>query len=104
MSFVHDKMDKSQNSIARMVKKENNFSNVMNLLISLIGMLTRGHKSGGFFHFSLSFLEMGSNFIMTSLAKCLRSLEEPMVDKYRYFLYKSVISKHQFHGAMLQLE
>ena len=47
-----------------MGKKEKAISNVMNIPISLIGMVTHGHKIGEFFHFSLSFLEMGSNFTM----------------------------------------
>ena len=79
-------MDKSNTSIPRMGKKEKDFSNVMNLPIPLIGMMTHVHKTGGFNHLSLSFLEMGSNFTLTSLVKCLRCLEEPMVVKYGDFL------------------
>jgi hypothetical protein len=51
---------------------------------------------------SLSFLEMGSNFIMTSLAKCLKDLEEPMVDQYGDLFYKRGTSNHPLHEALLQ--
>jgi hypothetical protein len=60
-------------------------------------------RLGGFGHFSLSFLEMGSNFTMTSLAKCLKDLEEPMVDQYEDFFTKGNI-KHPLHEALLQSE
>ena len=102
VSIVHDKMDKSKTSIPRMGKRAKVFSNVMNLPISLTSMLTYGHKTGGYGHFSLSFLEMGSNFTVTSLAKCLRSLEEPVVDQHGDFLYKSGTSQHPLHDALLQ--
>ena len=102
LSIVHDKMDKSNTSIPRMGKKEKDFSNVMNLPILLNGMLIHYKKTGGFGHFNLSFLEMASNFTMASLAKCLRSIEEPIVDKYGDFLYKRDTSKNQLHYAMFQ--
>ena len=86
----------------RMGKRAKVFSNVMNLPISLTGMLTHGHKTRGYGHFSLSFLEMGSNFTVTSMAKCLRSLEEPVVDQHGDFLYKSGTSQHPLHDALLQ--
>jgi len=73
-------MDKSNNSITRLAKKAKTISNVMNISISLNGMLTQGHKIWGCGHFNISFVEMGSNFIVTSLEKCLKGLEEPMVD------------------------
>jgi hypothetical protein len=82
LSILHDKMDKSKNSTPRLVKKEKDIINVMNLSICFTGMLTYRHKTRGFGHFSLLFLEMGSRFIVTSLDKCLKDIEEPMVDKY----------------------
>jgi hypothetical protein len=57
----------------------------MSLTISLIGILTRGHNTGIFGHIILSFLEMGSNFSMNSLSKCLKDLKGPMVDWYGDF-------------------
>jgi hypothetical protein len=86
LSIVHKMMDKSMNSIPRMGKKEKDISNVMNLPISLIVILTHGHKTRGFGHCSLSFFEMGSNFTMTSLIKCLIDIEKPMVDQYGDFI------------------
>lgn len=79
-------MDKSKSSVSKMGKKENAISNVMNLPVSLTSMLTCGHKTRGIGHFSLSFLEIGSTSIVTSLAKCLGDLEELMVDNYRDLL------------------
>ena len=38
LSIVHDKMDKSKTSVPRMGKEENDFSNFMNIPISLVGM------------------------------------------------------------------
>ena len=91
LSIVHDKMDKSKTYTPRMGKREKAFSNVMNLPISLTGMLRHGHKTGGYGHFSLSFLEMGSNFTVTSLAKCLRALKEPVIDIYGELIYNQRI-------------
>ena len=97
-------MDKSKTSITRMGKKEKYFSNFINIPISLTRMLTHGHKTARFGHFIPSFLEMGSNFTTTSLAKCLRTLYEPIIDKYGDFIYKSGSSKHQLHDSLLQSE
>ena len=85
LSIVHEKMDKPNISITRMRKKEKDFTNVMNLPISLTKMLKHEHEAGGLFQFSLLVLEMRSNFIVTSLAKSL-SIEQPIVDKYGNFL------------------
>lgn len=61
LSIVHDKMDKSKTSILRLEMKSKDIINFMNLPISLIGMLTHGHKTGGFGHFNLSIQEIRLN-------------------------------------------
>ena len=66
-------------------------------------MLTHGYKIG-FDHFSLSFLEMGLNFTTTLIDKCLKGLEEPMVDRYVNLFYKTEILKNPFHEDLLQIE
>lgn len=103
-SIVHDKMDKSKTSIPRLGKKTKDINNVMNLPISLIGMLTHGDNTGGFAHFHFSFLEMGSYFTMTSLCKCIRHLDEQIVDIYGDILYNSEGSKHPLHESLLQCQ
>jgi hypothetical protein len=95
-------MDNSKNSITRLGKKEKAIGNVMNFLISLTSMLTHGNKTWVFGHINLSFLEKGSNFIVTSLAKCLKDVEEAMVDQYGDFFYKRETLKHPLHEALLQ--
>ena len=64
-------------------------------------MLTHGHKAGGFGHFSLPFVHMGSQFTITSLAKCLRDLEDPQMDMYGDLLYESGISRNPLTNALL---
>lgn len=100
--IVHDNVDKSKTSISRIGKKEKVISNVMNLSISLTGMLTHGHKKRVFGHFILFFLEMGSNITMDSLVKCLKDIEEPMVNHYGNLICKSGTSNHPLHDAILR--
>ena len=102
LSIVHYKMDKSKTSAPCLGKKAKAISNVMNLPISLTSMLTQGHNTRGFGNFSLFFLEMGSNFTITSLCKCIRDIEEPIVDLYGDLLYSSGGSKNPMHESLLQ--
>jgi hypothetical protein len=44
---------------------------------------------------------MGSQFTITSLAKCLRDLEDPHLDMYGDFLYESGSSRNPFSNALL---
>ena len=64
-------------------------------------MLTHGHKTRGFGHFSLPFVHMGSQFTITSLAKCLRDLEDPQIDMYGDLLYESGNSRNPLTNALL---
>lgn len=72
-----------------------------NLGFSLISMLTHGHKTRGFGHFSLPFVHIGSQFIITSLTKCLRDLEDPQMDMYGDLLYESGSSRNPLTNALL---
>ena len=67
-------MDKSKTSIPRLHLKSKSIAGT-NLGLSLTGILTHGHHIGGFSHLSLPFVHKGSQFTITSLAKCLRDLE-----------------------------
>ena len=69
LSIIHDKMDKTNTSIPRLHVKSKSVVGT-NLGLSLTGMLTHGHSTGGFDHFSLPFVHMGSQFTITSLANC----------------------------------
>lgn len=71
-----------------MSKKVKDINNVMNIPIYVTSTLMHGCKLGSSGHFSLSFLEMGSNFTLNSLTKCVKDLKEPMMDQYGDFLYK----------------
>jgi hypothetical protein len=64
-------------------------------------MLTHGNKTRGFGHFSLPFIHMRSQFTITSLAKCLRDLEDPYVDMYGDLLYESGCSRNPLSNALL---
>ena len=44
---------------------------------------------------------MGSQFTITSLAKCLRDLEDPQMDMYGDLLYESGISRNPLTNALL---
>lgn len=90
-------MDNSNTYTPSLVKKDKDITNVMNLPVYLTSMLTYGHKTRFIDHFSLSFLKMGSNFIVTSLAKFLRDIEEPMVDIYGDFF---ITLKHRITHCM----
>jgi hypothetical protein len=100
LSIIHDKMDKTKTSIPRLRVKSKSIVGT-NLGLSLTGMLTHGHKAGGFGHFSLPFVHMGSQFTITSLAKCLRDLEDPQMDMYGDLLYESGISRNPLTNALL---
>ena len=65
-------------------------------------MLTHGHSTRGFSHFSLPFVHMGSQFTIKSLAKCLRDLEDPHLDTYGDLLYESGSSRNPLSNALLQ--
>lgn len=102
LSIVYDKMGNPKASIPRLHKKAKDISNAMNLPISLTRTLTHGHNSRGFGNFSLSFLDMGSNFTITSFCKCIRDIEEQIVDIYGDLLYSSGGLKHTLHESLLQ--
>ena len=74
-------MDKTKTSIPRLHAKTKSVAGT-NLGLTLKGMLSHGHNMGGFGHLSLPFVHMGSQFTITSLAKCLRYLEDPRLDMY----------------------
>jgi hypothetical protein len=101
LSIIHDKMDKTKTSIPRLRVKSKSVAGT-NLGLSLTGMLTHGHSTGGFGHFSLPFVHMGSQFTITSLAKCLRDLEDPHLDMYGDLLYESGSSRNTLSNALLQ--
>ena len=88
-------MDKTKTSIPRLRLKSKYIAGT-NLGLSLIGMLTHGHNTGGFGHFSLPFVHMGSQFTITSLANCLRDL-----DVYGDLLYETVSSRNSLSNALL---
>ena len=46
---------------------------------------------------------MGSYFTITSLAKCLRDLEDPHLDKYGDLFYESGSSRNPLSNALLQI-
>jgi len=100
MSIIHDKMDETKTSIPRLRVKSKSIVGT-NLGLSLTGMLTHGHKTRGFGHFSLPFVHMGSQFTITSLEKCLRDLEDPQMDMYGDLLYESGSSRNPLTNALL---
>ena len=102
LSIAHDNMDKLNTSIPRLGKKDKAISNFMDLPIFLTSILRHGHNIEGFRDFSISFWEMGSNFNITSLCKCIRDLEEPIVDLYGVLIYNSGCLKHPLHELLLQ--
>jgi len=57
LSIIHDKMDKTKTSIPRLRVKSKSVAGT-NLGLSFTGMLTHGHNTGGFGHFSLPFVHM----------------------------------------------
>ena len=93
LRIIHDKMDKTKTSIPRLHVKSKSVAGT-NLGLSLTGMLTHRHNTWGFGHFSLPFVHMGSQFTITSLAKCLRGLQDPQLDMYGDFLYESGSSRN----------
>ena len=100
LSIIHDKMDKTRTSIPRLRVKSKSIVG-KNLGVSLTGMLTHGHNAGGFGHLSLPFVHMGSQFTVTSLAKCLRGLEDPQIVMYCDLLYESGSSRNPLTNSLL---
>ena len=97
-------MDKTKTSISRLRVKSKSVAKT-NLGLLLTGMITHGHNTGGFGHFSLPFIHMGhmgSQFTIASLAKCLRDLEDPHLDMYGDLLYESGRSRNPLSNALLQ--
>jgi hypothetical protein len=88
LSIIHDEMEKTKTSSPRLCLKSKSIAGT-NLGLSLTGILTHGHNTGGFGHFSLPFVHMGSQFTITSLANCLRDLEDPHLDMYGDLLYET---------------
>ena len=101
LSIIHDKMDKKNTSIPRLHFKSKYVAGT-NLGLSFTGMLTHGHNTGNFGHFSLPFVHMGSQFTITSIAKCLRDLEDPRLDMYGDLLYESGSSRNPLSNALLK--
>lgn len=62
LSIIHDKMDKTKTSIPRRCVKSKSIVGT-NLGVSLTSMLTHGHNTRGFGHFSLPFVHMGSQLL-----------------------------------------
>ena len=101
LSIIHDKMDKTKTSIPRLRVKSKSVAGT-NLGLFFTGRLTHGHSTGGFGHFSLPFVQMGSQFTITSIAKCLRDLEDTRLDMYGDLLYESGSSRNPLSNALLQ--
>ena len=58
LSIIHDKMDKTKNSIPRLHVKSKSIAGT-NVGLLLIGMLKHGHNTRFFGHLSLPFVHMG---------------------------------------------
>jgi hypothetical protein len=99
LSIIHDKMDKTKTSIPNLLVKSKSIART-NLGLSLTGMLTHGHKSKSFGHFSLPYVYMGSQFTITSFSKCLRDLEDPHLDMYGDLLYESGSARNPLSNAL----
>jgi hypothetical protein len=83
LCIIHDKMDQAKTWIPRLVHTPKSLSgHGIPLPIALTGMLTHGRDPGVYAHFSFTGLWAGdADFTVTSLAKCLRDLEEYSGDK-----------------------
>ncbi|KAL3691440.1 hypothetical protein R1sor_005091 [Riccia sorocarpa] len=79
LCIIHDKMDQAKTNIPRLADnmKRLHIGGCIPLPISLTGMLTHGREPGIFCHLSLTGLWPGDpNFTVSSLARCLRDLEQ----------------------------
>ena len=99
LSIIHDKMDKTKTAIPILCVKSKSVAGT-NLGLSLTGMLTHGHSIGIFGHLSLSFVHMGSQFTITSLAKFLTDLQYPHLDMYGDLLYESGRSRNPLSNCI----
>ena len=75
LCIIHDKMDQQKTSIPRLQLVPKFVNHVMQLPISLTGMLTHGHGQRAYGHFSMGLWPSDPNFTIGSLAMCLRNLE-----------------------------
>jgi hypothetical protein len=83
LCIIHDKMDQAKTWIPRLVATPKSLSgNGIPLPVALTGMLTHGRDHGVYAHFSLTGLWPGdADFIVSSVAMCLRDLENYSGDK-----------------------
>ncbi|KAL3697324.1 hypothetical protein R1sor_011400 [Riccia sorocarpa] len=79
LCLIHDKMDQNKTNIPRLADnmKKLHVGGCIPLPISLIGMLTHGREPCAYCHLSVTGLWLGDpNFTVSSLARCLRDLEQ----------------------------
>ncbi|KAL3695807.1 hypothetical protein R1sor_009883 [Riccia sorocarpa] len=79
LCLIHDKMDQNKTNIPRLADnmKKLHVGGCIPLPISLTGMLTHGREPGAYCHLSVTGLWPGDpNFTVSSLARCLRDLEQ----------------------------
>ena len=79
LCLIHDKMDQAKTYIPKMANqiKKLQMASVNPLPVALTGMLTHGREPGCYAHLSVNGIWPGDpDFTVTSLAKCLRDLED----------------------------
>ncbi|KAL3679963.1 hypothetical protein R1sor_022919 [Riccia sorocarpa] len=79
LCLIHDKMDQNKTNIPRLADnmKKLHVGGCIPLPISLTWMLTHGREPGAYCHLSVTGLWPGDpNFTVSSLARCLRDLEQ----------------------------
>ncbi|KAL3700174.1 hypothetical protein R1sor_018196 [Riccia sorocarpa] len=113
LCLIHDKMDQAKTNIPRLAEnmKKLHIGGCLPLPVSLTGMLTHGREPGAFCHLSLTGIWPGDpNFTVTSLAKCLRDLEQNTIDSdhagdlsrtsSRTPLFRSLLDQTAFRATM----
>ena len=101
LSIIHDKMDKTKTSIPRLCVKSKSVARTK-FGLSLTCMPTHGNNKGGFGHFSLPFVHMGSHFTITSLAKRLRDLDMHVIFFMRVEVQETHFQMHYFKTLFTQ--
>ncbi|KAL3692045.1 hypothetical protein R1sor_005696 [Riccia sorocarpa] len=79
LCLIHDKMDQNKSNIPRLADnmKKLHVGRCIPLPISLTWMLTHGREPNAYCHLSVTGLWLGDpNFTVSSLARCLRDLEQ----------------------------
>ena len=77
MTIMHDKMDHAKIASLVFLHKSKKLDGLVKLPMFVTGMIVHGHGDVRYAHYGLDIFPHDSNYIIGSMAKLLRDLEDP---------------------------